>query len=112
MSQLLVPKERLYAVFCPLSKDRNKRQYMVDRPDRGGREPAWVAYERKMMHEAVNRERTERSKKPIDVVEIKRVELLALGHTDYGEKFALYCAELVLQAVTSCPGVCSLKGDQ
>lgn len=29
--------------------------------------------------------------------EIERVELLAVGHVDYSSKFALYCAELILQ---------------
>lgn len=97
MSQILILKERLHTVLCSTGKDRDKRQEMIDRPDGHGREAAWAVYEREQMLRTVNQERAKLRKQPLLIKEIEQVEQLAIGHTDYGEKFALYCAELVLQ---------------
>ena len=55
----------------------------------------WITMERTAMWEAVNRHRTQVGKEPVTVEEVERVEQLAVGHTDYGTKYALYCTELV-----------------
>lgn len=55
----------------------------------------WIAEERRVMHDAVNAERLARRLPPIDVAEIARMERHALGHHNYTDKWALYCAELV-----------------
>lgn len=59
-------------------------------------EPAFVHYERHQLFNAVLQERQKLNKPPIQLSEIKRVETMACGHSDYSSKFALYCAELVL----------------
>jgi hypothetical protein len=59
----------------------------------------WVAAERELMHHLVNQERKARGLAKLLVSEIERVELLAVGHSDYTRKFALYCAELAAKEV-------------
>lgn len=56
----------------------------------------WIEYERNQMFEETNRLRLELKKDPLGLVQIRRVESLAEGHSDYAWKFALYCAELVV----------------
>lgn len=58
---------------------------------------AWVVSERKEMLEMVNAERQKIDRPPISLKDVFRVENMALGHSDYARKFALYCAELVLR---------------
>lgn len=69
-----------------------------DRPDLvtadGRLECAWAAYERSVMHEAVNRVRADTGLTPLPIEAVTRVENLAVGHSDYSRKFAFYCAEL------------------
>lgn len=62
----------------------------------GRTEVAWVIFERDTMFDAVTRERAKLGKGPVAMTEVQRVETMACGHSDYGRKFALYCAELVL----------------
>jgi len=96
MSQLLVVKERLYRALQLATHDRDERPEMVPAPIGNTTEPAWAAYEREVMHKAVNEERAKLSKGPLDLKDVMRVEQLAVGHADYPDKFPLYCAELVL----------------
>ena len=96
MSYLQALSEQFKTLLVEAAKDRDKREQFLPRADGTGTEPAWVIHERKLMHEAVNQERAKRSKKPINMTDVKRVEQLALGHVDYAHKYALYCAELVL----------------
>jgi len=97
MSYLQVLIEQFETLLVEAAKDRDKREQFVPRLDGKGTEPAWAFYERRLMHETVNLERANRSKKPLDLIEVAKVEQLALGHSDYAQKYALYCAELVLQ---------------
>lgn len=60
-----------------------------------GTDLSWIVYERRMMFQAVNRMRRERGKAALPASEVERVEKNAVGHSDYTEKFARYCAELV-----------------
>lgn len=61
----------------------------------------WPERQRKAMLRVVNDERLNRKEPgtrhccPLPLSEVERVEQLAVGHTDYGIKFALYCSELV-----------------
>lgn len=50
------------------------------------------------MFDATNEERRSRGPSPVTMAEIERVERLAVGRCDYSEKFALYCAEIALDA--------------
>jgi hypothetical protein len=68
--------------------ERPKREDFVDG------ELGWVTYERTVMLNAVNTARSERGLPPVTVTEIERVEQQAVGHSDYTQKFALYCSEL------------------
>lgn len=56
----------------------------------------WIEAELKWAAFEVNSRRTAVGKPPLILDEIRRVESSARGHTDYTEKFALYCVELVL----------------
>jgi len=55
----------------------------------------WPLMERRAMWKRVNEERIQLGKVPVPLEEVARVEQTALGHTDYGTKYALYCTELV-----------------
>ena len=61
-----------------------------------GNEMAWVIEERSRMFQTVNEMRSADGKPPVSLKDIKCVEDLALGHSDYAVKYARYCAELVL----------------
>jgi len=97
MSHLQVLTEQFRTMLATAAKDRDKREQFIPRANGSGTEPAWAVHERELMHKAVNQERAKRSKKPVDLTEVTSVEQLALGHVDYAHKYALYCAELVLQ---------------
>ena len=58
-------------------------------------EPAWVSYERQVMHEAVNAARSKRGKGSAPLYLIYKAERKALGRIDYASKFSLYCTEIV-----------------
>lgn len=62
-----------------------------------GREFAWIVHERETVFNAVTQERAKLGKAAIPITEVIRVERMAVGHSDYTTKFALYCAELVLR---------------
>lgn len=59
-------------------------------------ELAFVVHERSAMYEAVLLARCALDLPAIPLSEIIRVENMASGHSDYSDKFALYCAELVI----------------
>ncbi len=79
-----------------LTRDALLQQLGVAQRQRGKRLD-WIEHERLSMLEAVNKDRLALGKMSVSVVEIERVERMALGHSDYSLKFALYCAELVHQ---------------
>jgi len=60
-----------------------------------GDELEWIIYERKIMLDVVNAERFRRGLPA--VVDVGKAERCAMGHIDYTQKFALYCAELAVQ---------------
>lgn len=82
----------LHATLIAAANEREKRPEFIDGPD--GPECEWAAYERARMHETVNELRADRGLPAVPLEEIVRVERLAVGHSDYGRKFAFYCAEL------------------
>lgn len=57
---------------------------------------ARIEAEQAAMLHAVNLERVRRRLPHVTMAELIRREQLAVGHTDYAIKFALYCAELAL----------------
>lgn len=56
----------------------------------------WIEQERNAMFEEVNRQRAVREQPPVLLKDLMKLETMACGHVDYSSKFALYCAELVL----------------
>lgn len=87
-------RAKLLKVLSAAAKERSKRQNWIRTGTRT--EIGWVIYEREQMYFAVNQERSTRGLPPVTMKDIERVEQTATGHVDYAEKFALYCAELVL----------------
>jgi hypothetical protein len=75
---------------------RNAQKERPNRPAYVNREFEWVGYEREVMFNAVNAERAKLGRTTICPSLVCIAENAAVGHTDYVEKFALYCAELVL----------------
>lgn len=61
-------------------------------------ELGWVIFERQQMHSAVNKLRAKAGLAPVPIERIERAEMSASGHIDYVEKFALRCADLVIEA--------------
>lgn len=89
---------RLIDKFAKLLTDtateRKKRPDWVKIGDE--EQPAWVFYEREVMHAEVNRERSARGLGPLTLLDVRRVERWAQGHSDYGHKYAIYCTELAV----------------
>lgn len=56
----------------------------------------WVLFERLAMRDAVNEHRRKRGLPLVSADDIEKVETMALGHSDYMSKFALYCSDLVV----------------
>lgn len=94
--------ERVYAtmqdVFQEAAKKRKDRPKAVKDPldSNGWVLPEWVLYERRQLLSAVNLERLSRNLPAATERDISRMEQMACGHTDYGTKYPLYCAELAL----------------
>ncbi|MFD8609754.1 hypothetical protein [Streptomyces sp. NPDC059631] len=85
----------LRATLAASQEQRQQRPDLIEGP--AGTECAWVSFERARMHETVNEIRAEHGLPPVPLEEILRVEQQAVGHSDYSQKFAFYCAELVVQ---------------
>jgi phosphopantetheine adenylyltransferase len=91
LDQKLALRNEFLAVLTAAQQERMDRQDIVDG------ELEWVRFERETMHRAVNEARGEAGKQPLPIDAVERVESSATGHSDYNSKFALYCAELVLE---------------
>jgi hypothetical protein len=75
-------KDKLLNAFSTAAKQRKKRA-------------DWILFEREAMTDAVNLERSRLGKSPVSIHDVEMKEQNAVGHSDYTEKFALGCAELV-----------------
>lgn len=64
----------------------------------GEPECEWAVHERDVMHRQVNASRAALGRPPVGLEAVLRVERIAVGHSDYTSKYALYCAELALKA--------------
>jgi len=87
--------QKLTADFLRVLNDAQKHR--PEKSKRVGDELEWVIYEREVMLQAINAVRLQRKRPRITVEELHRVEETAVGHTDYSQKFALYCAQLALR---------------
>lgn len=85
MSELRVLHQHMREVLADVQAKRKEAS-----------DSSWILREQEAMLQAVNLERVRRQRAPITMETLIRREQLAVGHTDYSIKFALYCAELVL----------------
>ncbi|PWK81700.1 hypothetical protein C8D88_116111 [Lentzea atacamensis] len=92
----LALRDRLLDHFVELAKERGKRQEVVAT---GSAEPelSWVLYERHGMLAEVNRIREELGYVRTTLGPLWAAERLCVGHVDYAEKWALYCAEIAME---------------
>jgi hypothetical protein len=97
-----VDHERFRKILIAAQEERHLRGDLVKHPD-GSEECGWAAFEREVMHSTVNQARTESGLSEIPVENVRRVEGLAEGHSDYTSKFALYCAELAADIPRPAP---------
>ncbi|MDT0307227.1 hypothetical protein RM780_09655 [Streptomyces sp. DSM 44917] len=70
----------------------------------GRTESAWVAHERSVMHQEVNRVRAELALPAVSLEAVAAAEEQAVGHSDYSGKFAMYCADLATGEVPARGG--------
>lgn len=56
--------------------------------------PTWVMYERSALRDVVTDIRREHNRQPVTSRDIAALEERAVGHADYAEKLAFYCAQL------------------
>lgn len=96
---------RLHAALNAAMQQRKDRAAVVDG------EIGWIAYERAVMFEMVNRIRADEGRWPLEIDEIKAAERAATGHIDYASKWARYCADLVRKDVpgTNAIGLQALR---
>ena len=93
MTSLRTVQALLAEALRKLQHDRDKRQWIE--PETG--KPAWMRYELLGMWWSVNGYRTAWGRDPLPLSEVERVEQMASGHIDYTQKFAAYCADLVMK---------------
>lgn len=77
------------------SKERSNRSKLINTSS-GTMESEWVVFERKIMFDNVNHERSLRGLQPITLQNFIKKENLAVGHSDYYNKLALHCTNFVL----------------
>jgi len=90
-------RDKFLSVLKAAATQRKRRTALVSAPGGVGRsEPEWVAFERRAMAEVVDAARAARGLAAASPERLQRAERIAVGHVDYMEKFALYCAEIAL----------------
>lgn len=90
----LAIRDALLLCLTTTAKQRGKYDELIDGP--AGLEYEWQVRERRAMLAAVNVNRADFGLPPVDEATVAKVERQAAGHVDYGEKCALYCAELAV----------------
>lgn len=93
---------RLYETFrqalIAAQADRHLRPDLVT--VNGEPECEWAVHERDVMHQQVNDARAALGLPPVSLDAVLGVERMAVGHSDYTSKYALYCADLALKETT------------
>lgn len=83
------------SILREASKERSSRSKLINTAS-GTMETEWIVFERKIMFDNVNHERSLRGLQPITLQDFIKKENLAVGHSDYCNKLALYCVNFVL----------------
>ena len=82
-------------VAAQQARDQRKELVPSNDPSNRHQELGWVVFERQSMFDAVNAKRHVHELSPVTMeLFIHKAEQLAVGHCDYTQKIALYCAEL------------------
>ncbi len=101
LRERLALTDQMLNTFREAAKERNARSNWIPGPgEPTAQELAWNNFERGIMVDAVNFERSARNLPPVSVRNFMIVERLAVGHSDYATKLALYCAELAVGEIT------------
>lgn len=58
--------------------------------------PEWLKLELETLLKEINSQREAAELAPITMRDLRRVETMACGHSDYSHKLSIYCAELCL----------------
>lgn len=82
MLDILPIRDELLAHFAKISADRSAAD--------------WIEREMQEMLRLTNEIRARLGKPPTTATLVRLAEGLACGHSDYGSKWALHCAELVV----------------
>lgn len=93
---LIWKMETILAGAQKLRENKNK-QVPTNDPRQTGLELEWIVYERQVMFDAVVVERMARRLPEITMSDYVKIENMAVGHSDYTHKLAIYCAELSLK---------------
>lgn len=93
-AELLTIRDELLTALTEAMAQRDQRPLVVQ--DGARFMPAWVDYERTVMHDAVNAHRARYGLDGVDVSEVIRAEDQARGHIDYAAKWAAGCARLAI----------------
>ena len=96
MTHITNIRDHLLGVLEKAQEQRGKLAGRVDSEHDRFPIERWILHERKTMHDEVNLERSKVGKAPVPIEAVVRVERMAVGHSDFSSKFALYCAELVV----------------
>lgn len=102
-TELMSVRDAMRETLSDAMDERDQRRDLVS--DGPRTVPAWVHYEREAMTTAVNTARANRGLEPITLKAVARVEHQAVGHVDYFQKFAFYCAELAIGIDSPNPSV-------
>ncbi|UWS61956.1 hypothetical protein N2384_01625 [Bacillus paralicheniformis] len=102
-TELMTIRDTMREALSNAMDERDQRPGLVSDGPRNV--PAWVHYEREAMTTAVNTARANRGLEPITLKAVARVEQQAVGHVDYFQKFAFYCAELAIGIGSTNPSV-------
>lgn len=78
-------------VLVAEQEKRNQRRGFI------GHEPEWVQVERLAMLDRVNLLRSRRGYGPVSLDDVTAKENQACGHSDYTTKYAIGCADLVVE---------------
>ena len=95
----LKEKLHLQSYFLKILRElATKRHERIDfvHDHTGKQESSWIVYERESLWSRVNIERSNRGIQHITLKDFIRKENQAVGHSDYSNKLALYCAEFSL----------------
>ena len=80
-------------------QQKRRSKFTEDVTKDGETHIGWVFAERDCVLTAVNKLRAALGKEPVSAKDIRRIDNMAAGHSDYTSKFCLYAAEMVMAGI-------------